>query len=107
MIVGIGCDLVSIERMRQKFSDRLAKKILTFDEVSGYNVVEDKARYLAKAWAVKEATWKALGSSKLDMLKDVSYISPTVRVVGQNDLKFHVSVSDDNGFVMATVVAER
>lgn len=107
MIVGLGCDLVSIERMRLKFSERLANKVLTRKELVGYDAVEDKARYLAKAWAVKEATYKALHDKELDMLKSVEYISPYVFVAGYDNMKFHVSVSDDNGFAMATVVAEQ
>ena len=107
MIFGIGCDLVSLERMRMKFSERLARKVLTDKEFHVFSGVEDKAKYLAKAWAVKEATYKALSMSDMDALKDVEYMSPLVNVKGFNDIKFHVSVSDDNGFVMATVVAEK
>lgn len=107
MIFGIGCDLVSIERMRMKFSERLANKVLTEKELQVFRGVEDKAKYLAKAWAVKEATYKSLSRSDMDALKDVEYMSPWVNVKGFDDIKFHVSVSDDNGFVMATVVAEK
>lgn len=107
MIVGIGCDLVSIERMRMKFSERLANKVLTKLELVAYNDLEDKARYLAKCWAVKEATFKSLNDDSLDMLKSVTYISPDVYVDGHDDKSFFVSVSDDNGFAMATVVAEK
>ena len=107
MVIGLGCDLVSIERMRHHYTEKLAKKILTSEEISGYNSANDKALYLAKCWAVKEATWKSLSDKKLDMLKDVSYVSPNVHVVGQDDIDFLVSLSDDNGFVMATVVAQK
>lgn len=105
MIIGLGTDLVSIERMRKKFSERLAKKILTRKELQLYDEVENKVAFLSKSWAVKEATYKALNCPfDLDMLKDIEYVSPAVYVNGVEGVKFFLSVSDDNGFAMATVV---
>jgi holo-[acyl-carrier protein] synthase len=109
MIAGIGVDMVSVARMRRSYertrnSERLANKILTSTELVGYNDSTDKALYLAKCWAVKEATFKCLGFP-YDWLS-ISYVSPNVIVEGV-DGNFHLSLSDDNGYVIAFVIMEK
>lgn len=109
MIRGIGVDMVSIERMRRvhdRSGDRFAKKILTSNELIKYNSVNDKVRFLSKCWAVKEATFKAQGDDRLDMLNDVEYDSPNVKICDQLSDRIHLSLSDDNGYVVAFVIME-
>lgn len=107
MIQGIGVDMVSLARMRRVYernSVRLAKKILTSAELQRYNDTSDKALFLAKCWAVKEATFKTLGFA-YEWLS-ISYESPDVKVEGVEG-NFHCSLSDDNGFVIAFVIWEK
>ena len=69
-IVGIGTDIIEIDRiivMPDNTRERLAVRVLTPDEYQHYVVLKAKAehnavRYLAKRWAGKEATSKALGT---------------------------------------------
>ena len=108
MIRGIGVDMVCVSRMRRVYDknpERLAKKILTSNEYQKYNTVSDQVQFLAKCWAVKEATFKAYGDSRIDMLKDIEYDSPNVKVFGCGGTT-HLSLSDDNGYVVAFVVME-
>lgn len=65
MIFGIGTDIVHIKRMRdslEKYGDKFARRILTEREFSEFANKQDKAAYLAKRFAAKEATAKAMGT---------------------------------------------
>lgn len=68
MIYGIGTDIVHINRMREsldKHGDKFARRILTelefaeFEKLEGKNI---KPAFLAKRFAAKEATAKAMGT---------------------------------------------
>lgn len=65
MIFGIGTDIVHIERMREnleKYGDKFAQRILTDAELNEFAVKSNKAAFLAKRFAAKEATAKAMGT---------------------------------------------
>jgi holo-[acyl-carrier protein] synthase len=65
MIYGIGTDIVHVNRMREnldKYGDKFAKRILTDSELEEFNDKNDKAAFLAKRFAAKEAAAKALGT---------------------------------------------
>lgn len=65
MIFGIGTDIVHIKRMSdslEKYGDKFARRILTQREFSEFANKQDKAAYLAKRFAAKEATAKAMGT---------------------------------------------
>ena len=65
MIFGIGTDIVRVARMQQsleKHGERFAKRILTEHELVGYQQNSKPANYLAKRFAAKEATAKAMGT---------------------------------------------
>ena len=65
MIVGIGTDVCSIERIRKsldRFGERLVNRILTPAERPRFARTKDKAGHLAKRFAAKEAFSKAIGT---------------------------------------------
>jgi len=65
MIFGIGTDIVRIERMRrdiERFGDRFAERILTEQEMREYRETNQRANFLAKRFAAKEAAAKAMGT---------------------------------------------
>lgn len=65
MIAGIGTDIIRIARMQQawdRHDARLIRRILTEREQDLMALSGDPVRYLAKRWAAKEATAKALGT---------------------------------------------
>jgi holo-[acyl-carrier protein] synthase len=65
MIVGIGTDVCSIERIRKsldRFGERLVNRILTPAERPRFARTRDKAGHLAKRFAAKEAFSKAIGT---------------------------------------------
>lgn len=65
MIFGIGTDIVRVERMRrdiERFGDRFAERILTEQEMREYVEAGQRAHFLAKRFAAKEAAAKAMGT---------------------------------------------
>ena len=65
MIFGIGTDIVRVARMQQsldKHGERFARRILTDHELIGYRQASKPANFLAKRFAAKEATAKAMGT---------------------------------------------
>ena len=65
MIFGIGTDIVHVSRMRdslEKYGDKFARRILTDLEFAEFDDKQDKAAFLAKRFAAKEATAKAMGT---------------------------------------------
>ena len=67
MILGVGNDIVSIERIENlldKFGERFIKKVFTKEEETRSLKKLKPAASLAKRFAAKEAAWKALGDEK-------------------------------------------
>lgn len=128
MIVGIGTDLVEIERIEQalaRFGDRFAQRILGPAEWQRYlHRRERSARrgiaFLATRFAAKEAISKALGlGMRMPMTwRAVEIINapsgaPLARAHGAladyiaaRGLVLHVSVTDERAMAMAYAIAE-
>ena len=65
MIVGIGTDIVSIERIAgvlERHGERFVNRVLTPPERARFARTKLKASHLAKRWAAKEAFAKAIGT---------------------------------------------
>ena len=121
MIHGIGVDIVEVDRMRNiiiKHGDKFSRKILTPSEQLVYDKSTNKAQYMAKCWAVKEAFVKALGTgfSKDYSWSTIGYFTPTVsygtsrpqvRLKQKLEGKtIHLSASDEKRYVIAYVTIE-
>ena len=126
MIVGIGTDLASIERIQgvlDRHGERFVKRVLTAEERVRYERVnpQQRASHLAKRWAAKEAFSKAIGtgihypftwhsiSIERDprgkpLLVPSEAIKPHLAALGVE--RSHVSLTDDAGFAVAFVVLE-
>ena len=67
MIIGIGNDIVNINRINSlidKFGDRFINRIFTHEERLKADSSGLRAATYAKRFAAKEAAWKALGRWK-------------------------------------------
>lgn len=65
MIIGIGADLCSIERIRRslrRFGDAYIDELFTKDERASYTSDVDLAAFYTRAFSGKEACAKALGT---------------------------------------------
>lgn len=127
MILGIGTDLAVIERVEKainRHGDRFAQRILTESELERYRNHPHKSAFLAKRFAAKEATAKALGTGIGPISWQDMQVSRTeagapvmqllgaaadvalAKVSGDQTLICHLSITDDGGFAQAFVVLE-
>lgn len=123
MILGIGTDIVSVERFyNSKTSmNTFAEKILTEFELEEYNKLsDDAARYLAKKWAAKEAIAKAWGTGIAGETKfksieirhstngkpSVCFLNKLRDSADVLGAKCHISISDEGDTVVAYSLIE-
>ena len=93
MIIGLGTDIVEIERIRGmilRHGDHFVQRCFTADEVVYAEKHRDAAVRFAGRWAAKEAVVKVLGTGFIQGITfhDVEVISlhtgqPTVRMSGE------------------------
>jgi len=124
MISGIGTDIVEVARIEAslaRFGDAFARRILSGPEWLEYEQSPVKARFLAKRFAAKEATGKALGTG-LRAPATMQAIGVAHDALGKPVLQFsaplqawvdargirtcHLSLSDEKALAVAFVVLE-
>lgn len=124
MIYGIGTDIVHITRMQQsleKYGDKFARRILTTSEFNEFKQSNDQTAFLAKRFAAKEATVKAMGTGFRNGLS-LQHIGITHDAAGKPILDFielarrfvedkkikatHISLSDERDYAVAFAVLE-
>ncbi len=116
MIVGIGNDVCSVERLEQSISrtPRLSERLFHPNELGL------PTRSLAARFAAKEAITKAIGDpafltfNEVEIVKDkqgkplIEFHAGTKERINElGELTFHLSLSHDAGLALATVVVER
>jgi len=124
MIVGLGVDVVEIVRIRrtmERFGKRFSERILSAEELRHGGHARDPARSMARFFAVKEATAKALGTGFAQQVapRQISLYhhtsgQPAIRLSGAARNRFqylegqrcHVSLTHDAGVVVAVVIIE-
>ena len=120
-VVGIGTDIVDITRisdMAETTRDRLAQRVLTPNEYQHFCTIKNSDRYLAKRWAGKEATAKALGTGIADgvsfqhiEIKSLSSGQPVLELSGRalecahalHANHWHISLADEKLYATAFV----
>lgn len=124
MIVGIGSDLIAIARIQHllnRFPDRFFTRVFSKEEQEFSLLKKNRAAFLAKRFAAKEALLKALG---IGMRSGITWHDMTIR---NNDLgqpyfvlsgktrehfrmlggtHIHLSLSDTDDLAQAFVVIE-
>ncbi len=122
MIAGLGNDLVQVSRIQQALQrhPRIAQRFLTPDEWRQWQDVRDQARWLAKRFASKEAASKALGTGFRQGLSwhdmavghdalgkpELIWLGPLRRRAEAEGWKTWLSLSDEQDYVLATVLLE-
>lgn len=132
MILGIGSDIVQIPRilaLLNRYGEKFIERVFTEEERQGsekFSVENTQliAAYYAKRFAAKEALAKAVGMGfrKYVTMKDISIINdalgkPVIKLsdkldqrlrqsVGNKQIQYHVSLSDDYPIAMAFVICE-
>ena len=125
MIVGIGTDICSLDRIEQVLRRRpgFYTKILNEREQGIFEArpEQDRVRYLASRFAAKEAAMKALGTG-LAQGVNWSHLEISNQLSGRPQLEFsgrakeladallvnacHISLSDEQAYAVAYVVLE-
>jgi holo-[acyl-carrier protein] synthase len=128
MILGVGTDIVQIERIQKvydQFPDRFLKKCFHPSEVKEFEeaAAAQKVPFLAKRFAAKEAVAKAFGTGFFDHVRwPQIYVvrnkagKPEVRLDGETAVffetlylgpkKIHLSLSDEVAYAIAFVIIE-
>jgi holo-[acyl-carrier protein] synthase len=124
MIVGIGTDVCSIERIEralERFGARFVNRILTPEERERFERTRDKPGHLAKRFAAKEAFAKAIGTGihapftwkSVAVTRDPRGkpgLMPSAAMAKylkkRGVASSHVSLTDDAGVAVAFVVLE-
>lgn len=128
MIVGVGTDIVSMDRISaalSRFGDRFRNRIYAESELAFADRFPDGTGALAKRWAAKEACSKALGTGLRQgvAMRNMVVVSspsgmPTVRLDGKarerlrrivpdgQEGRIHLSMTDDAPWAAAIVVIE-
>lgn len=120
MIVGIGTDIVQIERIKHlllEYGNMFVDRILHINEREIFYKLADKLNinYLAKRFAGKEAFSKAIGSGigEVVSFNDIAILNDNMGrpelFVNREDVicskyKVHISLSDDYPIALAFVV---
>jgi len=125
MIVGVGTDIVDVERIEKVFKkqgESFAQRLLSDAELQEFTNQLYPDRFLAKRWALKEAVSKALGTGIAQgvRFKDMTVAhkesgQPFLVLAGStldksNELgitDWAISISDEKHHTVAFVVAEQ
>lgn len=117
-IIGTGIDIVEIARIEKnykRFANVFASKILHDEEIKELEVRPNKADFIAKRFAVKEAFVKALGTgirakvhwrcmyvihneSGKPILK---FTTEFAKLIAADTLEVHISIADENQYAIA------
>jgi len=125
MIVGVGTDLVDIERVKatiDRLGERFLRRVLTENEIEHYSLIsnaEKSCAFVAKRFAAKEAASKAIGTGigrgvSFQHFEVVNLESgqPTLKVdsIVQARLPagatWHLSLTDEKNYAQAFVIVE-
>ena len=129
MIVGLGSDLCSIERIQaslDRFGERFLKRVFTdTEQAKAASRPFTAAGTLAKRFAAKEAFSKAVGTGfkRGVFMKDIGVVNapsgaPTLRLTGGakarldaltppgHAIEVHLTMTDDHPYAQAFVIIE-
>jgi len=123
MIFGVGTDIVAIARVEKALARSgagFAARILTPGERDAFEQAKQPARLLAKRFAAKEAFGKAFGTGiavpatlqSIEVIRDergkphFRYHGELARIMTDQGLRAHLSISDELDHVIAFAVIE-
>ena len=128
-ILGIGTDIVSVKRMQKiiergvGYEKRFMSKVLHQIEIKEYENIDEinqKSRYLASRWGLKEATVKACGNRSIYFpgvyLAKYEKSKPKLTIEGETNerillrelevSRMHASISHEDEYAVAFVIME-
>ena len=121
MIIGIGVDIIEIERIKKAVEKNklFLKKIFTEKEIEYFKLRKESANTIAGNFAAKEAVSKAVGTGfrqfglkDIEVLRDelgkpfINISSKVYEVIGNKDVTIHISISHSIENAVAYAVME-
>lgn len=110
MILGVGCDIVSIERISNVLlkTPAFLTHVFSNNEITEYKRRKNDIAYLATRFAAKEAIVKAFKeyNDKLNTIEILNKASgePYVRIHGEDVNNLFISLSYEKDYVIAYAV---
>ena len=124
MITGLGIDIVQTERIAsvyRRYGRKFARRVLSADELKGFDLTSYPVRFLAMRFAAKEAASKALGTGfrqgvtlrLIEVMHNAAgkpflnfYAAVAELAAKQGVSSMHVSLTDEREYAAAVVVLE-
>jgi len=124
VIAGVGTDIVRVARMQRnldRFGERFAERLLTDKELAEFRWTIQRANFIAKRFAAKEAAAKALGTGFSDgiRLREIGvghdergkplleFSGRTLASLrGRGITAAHLSITDETDYALAFVILE-
>jgi len=124
MIVGLGIDIVKVERVAavlERYGTRFARRVLAPGEFARFDETTNPVRYLALRFAAKEATSKALGTGfrqgvslrQIEVWHNAAgkphlqlHGTAAALAAAQGVAGMHLSLTDEQEYAAAVVVFE-
>lgn len=113
MIIGIGCDLIKIDRIKNTQTENLVNRILTDKEKEIFSKLKNEKRkyeFLAGRFAAKEAFSKALGTGIGEVsFRDIEVLNDDLGkpYINYSSLSTHISITHTDEYALAFVVIEK
>lgn len=110
MILGIGCDIVSIERFKNILDKTPAflKRVYSENEIREYNLRGNSISYLASRFAAKEAIVKSLKEYNYNLntieILNGSKGEPIVKIQNMEQVNIELSLSYEKDYVIAYAI---
>ena len=112
----VGTDILSLKRIKtvfDRFKEKLVYKILSESEIKLYNSIQNERRrleFLGGRFCGKEAIFKATSADQNLTWKRISIIrnasdKPVVLIDGKEQENIKISISHEEEFATATVIA--
>lgn len=108
MIHGIGCDIVQINRLKEK-QNEFANKILTKCERELYDTYTQKRQleFLAGRFAAKEAIFKAMHNPSLTLsMIEILHDELGCPICNIEGYQIHISISHEKEYAIAYAICE-
>ena len=121
MILGIGTDIIEIDRIKKAIinTPKFLDKLFTERELKQFNLDNPRIESIAGNFAVKEAVSKALGTGMREIgFKDIEVFRDNLgkpfievsekidKVIKEENYNFHVSISHNKTSAIAFVILE-
>lgn len=120
MIIGIGTDIIEIDRVEMaiKNNKNFIKKVFTEKEIEMFNKRNMRSEVIAGNFAAKEAISKALGTgirgfslTDMEILRDdfgkpVAYLNKVMENIINRKYKLNISISHNKTYAIAFAILE-